>query len=140
MTLPEPKTGMVIRYDYLWKKDALAGLDQGKTRPACLVGASFDVVPGRVLILPITHSPPVRAADAIEIPLRVKRFIGLDDASSWVIASEYNIDSWPNGGLSPLPGKPNEFSYGFIPPDLFSKIQQRFLEVAHGKNSGVLRH
>ena len=40
----------------------------------------------------------------------------LDDAPSWVIVSEHNIDEWPNGGLSPVPGKQGEFAYGFIPP------------------------
>jgi hypothetical protein len=38
--LPEPKPGLVVRYDYLWSHQAAAGLDQGKDRPACLVAAS----------------------------------------------------------------------------------------------------
>jgi hypothetical protein len=57
-----------------------------------------------------------------------KQAIGLDDKPSWVIVSEHNIDEWPNGGLSPIPGKSGVFSYGFIPPGLFAKIKARFLD------------
>lgn len=75
----------------------------------------------------------------IEIPARVKQAIGLDDEPSWVIVSEHNIDEWPNGGLSPIPGKPGVFSYGFIPPGLFAKIKARFLELARKKKSAAVR-
>jgi hypothetical protein len=64
----------------------------------------------------------------IEIPAKVKQAIGLDDARSWVIVSEHNIDEWPNAGLSPVPRKPGVFGYGFIPPGLFAQIKARFLE------------
>jgi hypothetical protein len=36
--LPEPRPGLVIRYDYLWSREA-AGREQGKERPACFVAA-----------------------------------------------------------------------------------------------------
>ena len=59
--MPEPRPGLVIRYDYLWLREASAGRDQGKDRPACLVAASdWSLQPRFVVILPITHSPPVR--------------------------------------------------------------------------------
>lgn len=76
----------------------------------------------------------------IEVPARVRKTLGLDHAPSWVIVSEHNIDEWPNGGLSPLPGQPNVFAYGFIPPKLFSQIKARFLELVQEKKSqGVHR-
>lgn len=40
----------------------------------------------------------------IKFPAKVKRVIGFDDTPSWIIFSEYNVDEWPNGGLSPIPG------------------------------------
>ena len=54
--------------------------------------------------------------------------LGLDDAPSWVIVSEYNVDSWPSAGMTPLPGKSDVFSYGFVPPSLFASIKEKFLE------------
>ena len=79
MALPEPKPGLVIRYDYLWSHEAAAGRDQGKERPACLVAASDSSLrPRFVVILPITHSPPDNDTVGIEIPARVKQVLGLD--------------------------------------------------------------
>ena len=55
--LPEPRPGLIIRYDYLWTREAAAGRDQGKERPACLVAAMDSTASPRfVVILPITHS------------------------------------------------------------------------------------
>jgi hypothetical protein len=42
--------------------------------------------------------------------------------------------------VSPIPGKPGVFSYGFIPPGLFAQIKARFLELARqSKGRGVRR-
>jgi hypothetical protein len=140
MAIPEPTPGLVIRYDYLWSREAAAGRAQGKDRPACLVAASDSTAKPRfVVLLPITHSPPIGGTVAIEIPAKVRQSIGLDDERSWVVVSEFNVDEWPSAGLSPLPGKPNIFAYGFIPPGLFAGIKQRFLELMHAKKSDEVR-
>lgn len=140
MAVPEPKPGLVIRYDYLWSHDVAAGRDQGKDRPACLVAASDSAVrPRFVVILPITHSRPDEATVGIAIPATVRRALGLDDAPSWVIVSEYNVDEWPNGGLAPLPGRPDVFSYGFIPPRLFAQVKEKFLELSGQRRSSGIR-
>ena len=91
------------------------------------------------MLLPITHTPPGGDTVGIEIPARVRQALGLDDTPSWVIVSEHNIDEWPNGGLSPLPGLPDVLSYGFIPPGLFAQIRARFLELARSKESRTVR-
>ncbi|HKX07115.1 MAG TPA: hypothetical protein VJN67_02935 [Stellaceae bacterium] len=141
MPLPEPKPGLVIRYDYLWTREALAGREQGKERPACLVAAMDSPAPPRfVVILPITHSRPDQNTVGVEIPARVRKALGLDDAPSWVVVSEHNIDEWPNAGLAPLPGRPSIFSYGFIPPGLFAQVKAKFLELCdEGRTEGVQR-
>ena len=140
MALPDPKPGLVVRYDYLWTHEAAAGRDRGKTRPTCLIAATDPAVrPRYVVLLPITHTPPGHDTVGIEIPARVKQALGLDDTPSWVIVSEHNIDEWPNAGLSPLPGLPDVFSYGFIPPGLFAQIKALFLELARSKKSRAVR-
>lgn len=140
MALPDPKPGLVVRYDYLWSREASAGRDQGKDRPTCLVAASDSLTrPRYVVLLPITHSPPDAGTVGIEIPAKVKQMIGLDDAPSWVIVSEYNVDEWPNAGLTPIPGRPGIFSYGFIPPGLFAQIKVKFVELARQNKSGAVR-
>ena len=140
MPLPDPKPGLVIRYDYLWTHEASAGRMQGKDRPACLVAASDDVArPRFVVLLPITHSPPSADTVGIELPAKVKIALGLDDAPSWVIVSEYNVDEWPNAGLSAVPGKAGAFAYGFLPPGLFAHVKAAFLELARKSRAGAVR-
>lgn len=73
MSLPEPRPGLVVRYDYLWLKDAERGRSQGKDRPACLVAAADPVMrPRFVVLLPITHSPPSGDTVGVEIPPKVR--------------------------------------------------------------------
>jgi hypothetical protein len=141
MALPDPQPGLVIRYDYLWTREAAAGRQQGKDRPACLVAAADSTVKPRfVVILPITHTAPSGDTVGIEIPAKVRVGIGLDDEPSWVIVSDHNVDEWPNAGLAPIPGRPGMFSYGFVPPGLFKQIKSRFLELADlGQGAGVRR-
>lgn len=140
MALLDPKPGLVVRYDYLWSREAATGRQQGKDRPTCLVAATdSSTKPRYVVLLPITHSPPDDATIGIEIPAKVKQAIGLDDAPSWVIVSEYNVDEWPNAGLTPIPGRPGTFSYGFIPPGLFAQIKSRFLSLARQSKSNAVR-
>jgi hypothetical protein len=140
VALPEPKPGLVVRYDYLWTHEAATGRDQGKDRPACIVAATDSLVlPRYVVLLPMTRTPPTGDTVGIEVPANVKRAIGLDDAPSWVIVSEHNIDEWPNAGLSPLPDRPGVFAYGFIPPGLFKQIKARFLELARRNKTEAVR-
>lgn len=139
-SLPEPKPGLVIRYDYLWSHDVRAGRDQGKDRPTCIVAASDSLArPRFVVLLPITHNAPSGDTIGIEIPLKVKRSIGLDDVPSWIIVSEYNVDEWPNGGLSAVPGTDGAFAYGFIPPGLFAAVKTKFLALAKARKSEAIR-
>ncbi|WJH40330.1 hypothetical protein N7E02_27810 [Aliirhizobium terrae] len=141
MALPAPEPGLVIRYDYLWATERVEGRSSGKDRPACLIATSDPAArPRYVVILPITHSRPAGKTIGIEIPPKVKQAIGLDEAPSWVIVSEYNIDEWPNAGLSPIPGSQHNFAYGFLPPGLFKIIKENFLELARdGKSRSVRR-
>jgi hypothetical protein len=136
VALPLPSPGLVVRYDYLWSREAAAGRQQGKDRPACLVAASDNSpTPKFVVLLPITHAQPLGDTVAIEIPPKVCEAIGLDEERSWIVVSEYNVDEWPNAGLSPIPGRNDVFAYGFVPPGMFAKIKASFLELARAKKS-----
>ncbi|HEX9159600.1 MAG TPA: hypothetical protein VF835_05175 [Rhizomicrobium sp.] len=141
MRLPKPEPGLVVRYEFLWAREAERGHTSGKDRPACIVATleqSRD--PAFVLFLAITHTSPRGDTAAVEIPPRVCRNLGLDDERSWVVVSEYNIDEWPNAGLRPIPGKPRRFSYGYVPPSLFSQIKSAFAAAhAKGKTRGTSR-
>ncbi len=140
MALPEPKPGLVIRYDYLWRREAEAGRRLSKDRPACLVAASDEAArPRFVVILPITHARPSGETVGVAIPPRVRQALGLDDEPCWIIVSEHNVDEWPTAGLQALPGRPRTFAYGFIPPRLFAAVKAKFLELARKGGSARVR-
>ncbi len=138
VALPEPVPGLIIRYSYLWYREHLEGRDEGqKDRPCAIIAAIRADENGdtRVLVLPITHSPPDHASLAVEIPAKVKARLGLDDTRSWVVLSEWNEFIWPGPDLRRLPDAPNSsVAYGMIPPGLFATIRERFLAIVNARN------
>ena len=131
MPLPAPVPGLVIRYGYLWDSEYQAGREEGKDRPCAIVAAlrpADDPGEIRVLVLPITHSPPAQADIAVEIPPRVKERLRLDAERSWVVLSEWNEFTWPGPDVRRAPGgDESSVAYGMLPPGLFAIIRDRFL-------------
>lgn len=129
MSLPAPHPGLVIRYAYLWKREHEQGQEEGsKDRPCAIIMAvTDDKGESQVLVLPITHSPPHDAADAVEIPLVTKKRLGLDGERSWIMITEVNEFVWPGPDLRPVPGGDGSIAYGVLPPRLFEVVRNRFL-------------
>lgn len=127
MPLPDPEPGLVIAYTYLWRNEARAGRDSGKQRPSVIVLRSVRADDGlvRVTVVPVTHSPPLDPRVAMELPLPIKRHLGLDDSRSWVVLDEGNRFVWPGHDLVPVPGRPGEFAYGLLPPRFFRLLVDR---------------
>ena len=136
MSWPDPVPGLVIRYAYLWRREADLGREEGvKDRPCAIVAAVQEEAGGlRVYVLPITHSPPQPPDEGIELPLPTKVRLGLDGERSWVIVSEANRFSWPGPDLRFLAGQgPESAAYGFLPQGLFHIIRDRFAARAREK-------
>jgi hypothetical protein len=126
VAIPPPQPGLVFRYEYAWKRDALAGRDTAKERPGCIVLTVVrEAGDTRVLIVPITHAPPGPDVPAIELPPKLKAHLGLDGARSWVILSEANIDMWPTPDMRPIPG--GGFKYGLLPSKMVNQIRETIL-------------
>jgi hypothetical protein len=125
-----PELGLVISYAYLWRYEHDAGREEGrKDRPCAIVmaleRAEDDVTV--VTVLPITQVPPSDPDAAVEIPLRVKQALGLDEQRSWIVVNEGNQFPWPGFDLRKNPAT-GEFHYGFLPPRFFSEVLARFLK------------
>jgi glyoxylase-like metal-dependent hydrolase (beta-lactamase superfamily II) len=139
VALPEPVPGLIIRYSYLWYREHLEGRDEGQKDRPCAIIASIRADENgdtRVLVLPITHSPPDHASLAVEIQAKVKVRLGLDDTRSWIVLSEWNEFIWPGPDLRRLPGAPDSsVAYGMIPPGLFATIRERFLAIVNARNA-----
>jgi hypothetical protein len=83
MPLPELVVGLVVRYEYLWRRRTETwAVTAHKDHPACVVltfrprGEPQEMV----VYLPISHSPPGPDEVGIELPDAVKQRTGLDAA------------------------------------------------------------
>lgn len=133
MPLPIPEPGLVIPYAYWWRHEHRKGQEEGrKVRPSVIVLAVQNPKGGapRVTVAPITHTPPAKDGEAIELPSRVKQALGLDDDRSWIVLDEVNQFTWPGYDIRPVPGSKDRFAYGFIPPRLYDLVIGRILALA----------
>lgn len=95
MSFESLRTGAVIRYSYLWSREAAAGETEGRKFRPTAVGVRIPEANGEdVLVLfPITSKEPARARFAAEIPDTEKRRAGLDgNIRLWIVLEEYNQD------------------------------------------------
>ena len=141
MALPEPVSGLVIRYSYLWKDEYERGQDEGvKDRPCAVVLViSTEEKERVVIVLPVTHTPPRDPALSVEIPPAVKRRLNLDDQRSWVVLTEVNRFVWPGPDLRPV--RPGDFAsivYGPLPFSLFEEIRTKFVAAIKAKRARVV--
>jgi hypothetical protein len=129
--IPTPEAGLVIGYAYLWHHEHKAGLEEGrKDRPGVIILAVEREMTGAtvVIVLPITHTPPAAAGDAVEIPAAVKRHLGLDDQRSWVVVTEGNEFAWPGYDIRKAPNT-DRYDYGLLPPRFFRQVIDAFVAV-----------
>jgi hypothetical protein len=141
VSLPQPIPGLVIRYSYLWRSELLQGRDEGvKDRPCAIILVMESVDGGQIVtVLPITHSQPVDETLALEIPITVKRRLGLDGERSWIMFGEANRFLWPGPDLRPLPGQDiSTVGYGILPPKLFEVLKQRLLKAAQVRRTHIV--
>ena len=91
MSFTALRTGAVIRFPYLWAREAALGETEGrKFRPAA-VGVRISKPRGEDLLVlfPITSQEPAHGRFAAEIPATEKRRAGLDGTMRlWVILDE----------------------------------------------------
>ncbi|MGH7023100.1 MAG: hypothetical protein ACREEB_05845 [Caulobacteraceae bacterium] len=130
MTFPAPRPGLVIRYSFLWSDEQRTGSVEGaKDRPCAIVVAARRWERGdiRVLVAPITHSPPDDPDDSLEIPAPVAKALGLDGKRHWLRLDELNRFSWPGYDLRPIPGMIGRYDYGMLPVALFEALKQGIL-------------
>ena len=141
MPLPDPQPGLVIGYAYLWRRERLAGQEEGlKDRPCAIVLARRQVDGDTVvLVAPITHSLPTAPDLAVELPAATKRRLCLDDRRSWVMVGELNRFIWPGPDLRPMArSEAGRFDYGFLPPKLFRQITAAMAQLRDARRLSVV--
>lgn len=126
MPLRQPEPGLVISYAYVWEDESRSGAQEGrKARPCAVVLRTKDETGDTlVYVLPITHLEPRQATEAVELPALAKRRLGLDEARSWIVATELNRFVWPGYDLRPISrDRPDVFAYGFPPVEVFAAVK-----------------
>jgi len=63
----------------------------------------------------------------LEIPPKVKAALALDEDRSWVVTDDINVFEWPGYDVEPIPGKPGQFAYGYLPRKLFLQLRDAIL-------------
>lgn len=133
---------MVIRYAYLWRREAEAGREEAsKDRPCAIVLVILREGANPVVrVLPITHSQPADPAGALELPAPTKLRLGLDTERSWVVLDEANDFIWPGPDLRPLPGGgPQSAIHGMLPPGFMKVLRERLLARYRTKRAPAVR-
>ena len=139
MKRPVPSPGLVVRYDYLWRSEARSGrLDGAKDRPCAVIIAYDQDERGNqtAILAAITHSPPKNSDDAIEVPARVKRSLGLDQARSWIVMTEINRVDWRDPGITPA--MQLQWEYGRLPMKLWQPLRDEIVARSKMGKVGVV--
>lgn len=127
MNLPAPTPGLVVSYSYLWRDEALRGVEDGRKDRPCVVILTVNGIEGAcvVTVAPITHSPPAQANEATVLPLKTKARLGLDDQPSWIVAKDLNQFTWPGVDLRPVRRDADRYDYGILPTHLLLQVKDR---------------
>lgn len=136
MRIPSaPPVGHVIANEYLWLSKAPIREDGEKVYPVAVVLARRDLGPAPVAyVLGISHMPPNPGRRAIEVPRKLKRFLGLDEQPSWIYTDEVNVFVWPGPDLQPAgrlvraPSAHDTCVIGALPGDWFRKVTEHLAE------------
>lgn len=134
MSYDDIQTATVIRYPYLWARQARAGETEGRKDRPVAVGVRIARPEGDLaLFFPITTKEPEQSRFAAEIPDIEKRRAGLDaDRRLWIILDEFNSDRIGKSFyLEPVPPI-GRFSKAFFLPLLREFIARRkaFTEIS----------
>jgi len=124
---PVPIPGLVIRYAYLWKREADRGQIEGQKHRPCVVVLCVEEIDGEkvVTVAPITHSPPEEPEQSIALTSATRRRLGLDEEKNWIMATEVNSFYWPGPDL--VPTSKGEYAYGELPAVVFEALIQKIL-------------
>lgn len=98
--------------------------DGAKDRPCGIILTRTTKAGSTVAyVLPITHTPPLKDEDGIEIPQATKRRLGLDSERSWIITTELNQFTWPGPDIRPT--ATGEYLYGYLPGTLMRLVLEQ---------------
>ena len=127
---PPPEIGAVIRYSYLWLRQAQNRQIEGEKDRPCAVVASVRVEGGETIVqvLPISTRRPDKEDLAVELTNAARQRLGLEADASWIIISESNEFMWPGPDVRPVPRKlPPTIAYGHLTRLTLQRMAQAYV-------------
>lgn len=124
MPLPAPRPGLVIGYEFLYREDAAAGLENAaRAHPCAIVLVAGSNPAPRVSVVAVSHAPPPESAalDYMQLTPPEARQMGLDSGDHWVNLRDINSFDWPGYDLKPIaPGR--RFVFGRMGRATFTRL------------------
>ena len=124
---PVPIPGLVIRYSYLWKREAELGRVEGQKHRPCAIVVCIEQSEGEqiVTVAPITRKRPANPAQAIGLTAATRRRLGLGSQPNWIMATEVNSFCWPGPDIRP--NAQGNYAYGELPATVFQALVKKML-------------
>lgn len=122
---PTPIPGLVIRYAYLWQREAERGKVEGQKHRPCAIVLAVERTEGElvVTVAPITRKKPKNLDQAIALTAATRRRLGLGTEPNWIMATEVNSFYWPGPDLRPM--AEGQYAYGELPAVVFRALVQK---------------
>lgn len=136
MKIPkEPPIGNIVAYEYLWHSKVKSREDGAKVYPTALIlSKAVDFGSQAVYALGISHMEPPPNRRALEVPPKLRRWIGLDNDPQWIYTDEVNIFTWPGPDLRPAQWisqrelQEDTCVLGVLPYDWYSTVAKHLAE------------
>lgn len=125
MKFPDLTRGSVIRYSFLWSREAGRGETEGrKSRESVIVSRFQFDDKDQIVLIPITASGPTQDQIAYELPeTEVRRLSRGGKTRLWIILSEVNFDIVGESfHIEP------DCRVGELSPRVFAEIWKQFLD------------
>jgi hypothetical protein len=132
-----PLAGYVLRYPYLWARQAEGGETEGRKQRPCAVILASRMGNGRteLRLCAVTTQHPQRGVHAIEVPEIEKRRAGLDGGVAlWVIVDEHNVDVFEDSFYIEPKSQIGVFSSAFT-----KELQAEMILALRRRNSKAVR-
>jgi hypothetical protein len=133
-----PPVGFVIAYEFLWESQAGDREDGAKTYPAGVVMArKVEASATIAYVLGISHRQPQPGERALQLPPKLKRYLGLDEEPSWIYTDQLNVFTWPGPDLRPAERLSTRRDAAGtcviapLPSDWFEIVKDHLLESRH---------
>lgn len=122
--------GVVLRYPYLWGRQAQSGETEGRKSRPTAVGFRLVRPGGDLLLLfPITTSQPSSDRRSVEVPETEKHRAGLEaDRRQWIVLDETNVDGINNSFYVEPDAVVGYFSRAFFVP-LMRQVAARIADI-----------